>query len=144
MSSADPPSTPPTPDIENSTIPPTDNLLPGNSVQCDDDTPPMDEVQMLVSSKHLMSASTVFKAMLRAGAFQEGQTLNSTGRVSIPLPDDNPDAMKVLLDILHHRNRQVPKTVTLSLMTHLTILVDKYQMVEVLEAYQPIWLADGA
>lgn len=114
----------------------------GGSVQPQSAASPVSEVQMLVSSRHLTSASPVFKAMLRSNTFREGQTLSATGKVSVPLPDDDPDALKLLLDILHHRTLQVPKTISLSTMTNLTILVDKYQMVEVLGAYQHIWLGD--
>jgi hypothetical protein len=68
--------------------------------------------------------------------------LHSTGKLSLPLPDDNPDALNILPDIIHIRNRQVPQEVTLSISTHLTILVDKYQMSEVLWFFLKSWLAD--
>jgi hypothetical protein len=87
---------------------------------------PAGGIEMLVSSKHLTSASPVFKAMLRNGSFQEGRTLAAAGKVTIPLPEDDSTAMKILLDILHHRSRQVPKTVTLKELAHLMILGDKY------------------
>lgn len=88
-----------------------------------------------------MLASPFFRAMLRSDSFQEGRrTLHTTGQASIPLPDDNPDALKVILNIIHFRTRQVPKTVTLNMSTHLSILVDKYQVLEAVETYINMWV----
>jgi BTB/POZ domain len=98
------------------------------------------EIHMLVSSKHLMLASPVFKAMLQHSNFKEGDMLRSSGQVKVPLPDDEPIALKILLDIIHGRVRQVPRQVSLKTMTELSILVDKYQMLEVVELYVEIWM----
>lgn len=93
-------------------------------------------VHMLVSSKILlMVASPVFKAMLLQGNFREGRELQTTGKLSLPLPDDNPDAMRILMDIIHYRNRQVAKKLLFRMLVHIAILVDKYQLLEVVENY---------
>jgi hypothetical protein len=102
---------------------------------------PHREIHMLVSSKHLMLASPVFKAMLQHSNFREGDTLQSSGQVKVPLPDDDPTAFKILLDIIHGRVRQVPRQVNLQIMTDLSVLVDKYQMLEVVELYAEIWMS---
>jgi hypothetical protein len=49
------------------------------------------DVRMLVSSRHLILASSVFEAMLQ-DRFKEGQALRSTGYLELPLPDDDPVA----------------------------------------------------
>lgn len=98
------------------------------------------EIHMLVSSKHLMLASPVFKAMLQHNNFKEGDTLRSSGQVKVPLPDDDPTALNILLDIVHGRVRAVPRAVTLKTMTELSVLVDKYQMLEVVELYAEVWM----
>lgn len=97
------------------------------------------EVEMLVSAKHLMLASPVFNAMFKHD-FLEGDTLRSKGRVEVALPDDDTKAMEVILNIVHGRVRQVPREVTLEVLTALSILVDKYQMHEVVELYVEIWM----
>jgi hypothetical protein len=99
------------------------------------------EIHMLVSSKHLMLASPVFRAMFQCSNFQEGDALRSSGKVKVPLPDDDPAALKILLDIVHGRVRQVPRQVNLQIMTDLSVLVDKYQMLEVVELYAEIWMS---
>jgi BTB/POZ domain len=99
------------------------------------------EIHMLVSSKHLMLASPVFKAMLQHSNFKEGDTLRSSGKVKVELPDDDPAALRILLDIIHGRVRQVPRHVNLKIMTELSVLVDKYQMLEVVELYVEVWMS---
>lgn len=129
------------PDIFESTL--LSNLEgdPVEQYQQDTDMPKgKKEIHMLVSSKHLMLASPVFKAMLQHSNFKEGDTLRSSGQVKVPLPDDDPAALKILLDIVHGRVRQVPRQVGLKTMTELSILIDKYQMLEVVEIYVEIWM----
>ncbi|CZR60553.1 uncharacterized protein PAC_10449 [Phialocephala subalpina] len=106
-------------------------------------SPPKEEhVHMQVSSKHMMLASPVFKAML-TGSFQEGETLRATGKVEVPLPDDNPIVFTILLDIIHGRGRRVPRKVPLKLLALLSIAVDKYQLQESAGAFSDSWI-DGA
>ncbi|PMD57216.1 uncharacterized protein K444DRAFT_632349 [Hyaloscypha bicolor E] len=113
-----------------------------------DPTPDEDEpdrepaivVHMLVSSKHMMLASPVFKAMLQHSRFKEGQKLSATGKAEIPLPDDDPYAFTIILDIIHGRNRQVPREIDLDLLSSISKLVDKYQMVEAVESFSNGWI----
>jgi hypothetical protein len=84
----------------------TDDFASSNTLVqypiCDPKSEPVKEIRMLVSSRHLMLASPVFKAMLQHSNFKEGEELHSTGKVSVPLPDDEPDAFKILLDIIQY------------------------------------------
>jgi hypothetical protein len=110
----------------------------------DDDTPgekvPVVAVHMLVSSKHMMLASPVFKAMLQHSTFKEGRKLGSAGKVEVPLPDDNPDQFQVVLDIIHGRNRRVGREIDLDSLTAISIVVDKYQMAEAVESFLDGWI----
>jgi len=96
-------------------------------------------VNMLVSSKHMSLASSVFEAMLKPN-FYEGSTLVSSGKVEISLPDDDPDLLAILLNIIHGRNKKVPRVIGLDKLTGLTSLVDKYQMQEAIAAFAEIWI----
>jgi hypothetical protein len=97
---------------------------------------------MQISSKHMTLASPVFKAMLRKDAFKEGQELSSTGRLEVPLAEDDPTSLALLLDIIHGRSGKIPRTVDFELMVKITILVDKYQMGDTIEFFSELWL-DG-
>jgi hypothetical protein len=92
-----------------------------------------------VSSQCMILASPVFRAMLQ-GDFKESFELNSTGELRLPLPDDDPDIFSILLDILHHRTKKVPRLVSLGRLTKLAMLVDKYQMQESIEVFSDMWM----
>lgn len=99
-------------------------------------------MHMQVSSKHMMLASPVFKAML-THSFQEGDTLRSTGEVEIPLPDDDPAVFTIILDIIHGRGRRVPRVVPLKLLALLSIVVDKYQLLEPVAVFSDVWINEA-
>ncbi|QSZ33612.1 hypothetical protein DSL72_005180 [Monilinia vaccinii-corymbosi] len=96
------------------------------------------KIHILVSSKHMSLASPVFKAMLQGG-FQEGLKLKQSGRIDLALPEDDAEAWKILIGIIHGRFRSVPLGITLELFTQIAVLVDKYQMHEVPYLFIPAW-----
>ncbi|KAJ5041272.1 uncharacterized protein L3040_005820 [Drepanopeziza brunnea f. sp. 'multigermtubi'] len=100
------------------------------------------KVYMRVSSRLVMRASPVFKAMLKH-SFREGLTLRSTGKVEIPLPDDDPTVFALLMDIVHgnivHRGRPPPPMDTLFL-TKIAILVDKYRLQKHVAMHSNAWV----
>ena len=98
------------------------------------------EVRLLVSSRHMRLVSPVFKAMLQSGNFKEGRELSSAGKVEVSLPDDDPDAFIIIMDIIHGRNRRVPKVIDMETLIRIAMLVDKYQMVEAVEAFSDMWI----
>ncbi|EAS35997.3 uncharacterized protein CIMG_01351 [Coccidioides immitis RS] len=97
-----------------------------------------EEVVFHVSSRHMILASPVFRAMLQR-KFSESNTLQLTGSVEIPLPDDDPDAMLILLKIIHGHMRKVPLRVDLITLVQLAILIDKYDVHEVVELFSNFW-----
>jgi hypothetical protein len=103
-----------------------------------DDVCPLD-IRMLVSSKHMMLASRVFKVML-SNTFSEGRTLRSTGKLELPLPDDDHVAFEILLKIIHGRLRSVPLQVNLLLLSRIAIMVDKYELLEGVVVFSDMWI----
>ncbi|MCJ1396715.1 hypothetical protein MMC18_009607 [Xylographa bjoerkii] len=97
------------------------------------------EVRIRVSSKHLTLASRVFKNMLKPG-FLEGDKLHDPGYVEFLLPDDNPAALLILLNLVHGRIRTVPRKVDIVTLLELAILVDKYELLEITEMILDFWL----
>ncbi|KAM5439740.1 hypothetical protein MferCBS31731_004150 [Microsporum ferrugineum] len=96
------------------------------------------EITVCVSSRHLILASAVFRAMLQHG-FGESRVLRAAGSVKISLPDDDPDAFLIILNIIHGHLRQVPLEVDLQTFTQLAILVDKYELHERIEVFAGFW-----
>lgn len=103
-----------------------------------DEEDPYQGFHVRVSSKHLILASPVFKRMLQV-SFKEGQQLSSQGHTELPLPDDNPAALLVLLNLIHGQTRKVPRAVDLWMLTELAILVDKYELLETTEIVMEHW-----
>ncbi|KUJ15817.1 uncharacterized protein LY89DRAFT_96981 [Mollisia scopiformis] len=95
---------------------------------------------MRVNHKMVMQASPVFKTMLKH-TFLEGNTLYNTGRVEVPLPEDDPIPFGVLMDIIHGRDRwsRVPRQVDLAFLTRLSILVDKYELLQAVSPFVREW-----
>jgi len=89
----------------------------------------------------MILASPVFKAMLKHRNFKEGIELFK-GSVEVPLPDDEPTSWKIILDIIHHNTRSVPQKVDLQTMTNIAVLVDKYQLGDLLWLHAGIWIND--
>ena len=65
-----------------------------------------------------------------------------TGRVEIPLPEDDPDALLILLNVIHGHMRKVPLNVDLHTLTQLAILVDKYGILEGVEIFTNVWFSN--
>jgi hypothetical protein len=98
------------------------------------------EVQMRVSSKHLILASPTFCTSLDSGTFPEGRMLQTEGSVAVELPDENPDVMAILMNVVHGQTRKVPRHVSLEILTKLAVTVNHRQMQEVVELFSDTWI----
>ena len=94
---------------------------------------------LLVSSKVLGLASPVFMAMFKRG-FQEGENLFSGSLRPVHLPDDDPEAVTILCNILHLRHRLIPRVVTLETLTNMVVICDKYDCKDAVTSWSIIWL----
>ncbi|EFW14611.1 conserved hypothetical protein [Coccidioides posadasii str. Silveira] len=92
-----------------------------------------------VSSKHLNLASIVFKQTLQ-GKFRETTTLQSTACVEIPLPNDDPEALTILLDICQVQMSNMPRTVSQRIMVQISCLVDQSYFNEVVLPFSDVWV----
>ncbi|THC94074.1 hypothetical protein EYZ11_006444 [Aspergillus tanneri] len=66
------------------------------------------EIRYRVSAKHLMVASPVFKKSLTCG-WKETDTLQSKGSVEIQVEKWDSEALLILLNVLHCRQREIPR-----------------------------------
>lgn len=88
-----------------------------------------------------MLVSPVFKAMFRyPNGFKEGKKLHTTGLINVPLPDDNPDAFLLLVNIIHCLDTEVPLVINLQSLCDFAVLVDKYQMHDAVAIISSIWI----
>lgn len=99
------------------------------------------EVKIIqVSEAHLSHASSVFKALL-SDKFKEGQATRTLGDWYIQLPDDNPEAVLLLCNILHLNTTKIKVSETTEL-CELAIVVDKYHCSEKVFDYGSKWLQE--
>ncbi|KAK2030587.1 hypothetical protein LX32DRAFT_692319 [Colletotrichum zoysiae] len=99
-----------------------------------------DELQ--VSSKVLILASPVFKAMLDGNFMEATELARNTGFTnpySIDLPDDDVEAMITLCQILHF---YVVKRPELSGLSKLAFISDKYECTQALNYCGRVWISD--
>ncbi|KAF7863206.1 hypothetical protein EAF04_007289 [Stromatinia cepivora] len=94
--------------------------------------------RVLVSSKHMSLASPVFKIMLE-GSFKESLELKTKGSLTLPLPEDDPVAMRILIDLIHGRGDSVPEAVHLHIFTALAVLADYYRCSAVARVCANLW-----
>jgi hypothetical protein len=97
------------------------------------------EVELRVSSRHLILASPYFKAAL-SGPWREAVSISADCSRCIYADDWDPEALLILMDIIHSRNRRVPRRVSLELLAKIAVLVDYYQCHEAVEVFAEIWL----
>lgn len=96
-------------------------------------------VEFLVSSPHLKLASNMFKAMLQPH-FAEGKALQDSGKVTIPLFDDDPDAMEVVMNIVHGQSKKMTQEITPKLLAQIAVVVDKYQLQDNADFFTRVWV----
>ena len=66
----------------------------------------------------------------------------SSSLTELPLHEDDPDTLLILLHAIHGRFRRVPRKVDLKTLTQIAILVDKYELLEVTDLLLDHWLRD--
>lgn len=89
----------------------------------------LDTVELRVSPKLLKMASSVFRAML-SDTFREGRELRTTSHLRLPLPEDYPDAVPILSNMIHgHAYRHSPD-LAFGTLADIAVLVDKYLLHE--------------
>ncbi|KAL2159253.1 hypothetical protein VTH06DRAFT_2688 [Thermothelomyces fergusii] len=101
-------------------------------------SPATGSVTFLVSSHHLKSASPVFSAAL-TGPWDESVPA-ADGRRRIAAEHWDPEALLILLNLIHGRNNRVPRTLTLEMLCKVSVLVDYYSAHEAARFPGLLWI----
>ncbi|KAB8211572.1 major facilitator superfamily domain-containing protein [Aspergillus parasiticus] len=91
------------------------------------------------SSKHLTFACPQFERTLQTG-FREGTKLRATGCLRFPVQDWEAKPFLILMLIIHHRSRMVPRQLSLHMLVEMARLVDYYECYEAVEVFSGSWL----
>ncbi|OGM42367.1 hypothetical protein ABOM_007917 [Aspergillus bombycis] len=96
-------------------------------------------LQIRASSKHLTLSCPQFERTFQMG-FQEGTQLRTKGHLKFPIRDWEPIPFLILMLIIHHRTRLVPREVSLDSLVEIARLVDYYECYEAVEPFSDSWL----
>ncbi|KAF5570767.1 hypothetical protein FPHYL_955 [Fusarium phyllophilum] len=91
-----------------------------------------------VDSNALCRASKVFRAMLR-GSFSDSKPANNLHRWEVRLPEDNPEAFVVLMDIVHANFDHAPLDLKPQELYNICVLTNKYDMTKTLRPMATAW-----
>lgn len=92
---------------------------------------------LLVCSKTLASASSVFKGMLYGAS---GQPLGNGANWVVTLPRDSFTAMAILLNIAHGQHEKVPSALLIAELSMVVAASHKYDMTALLKRWAKTWL----
>ncbi|KAK1690139.1 hypothetical protein BDP55DRAFT_701371 [Colletotrichum godetiae] len=97
--------------------------------------------KFLVSSHILRVASRYFNSLL-ASKFEEGAKIQSGSKPDITLHDDNPEAMEMILSILHYKYQDKWYTLSARMVSVVAMQCDKYDCAASLRPWVNQWLAN--
>ncbi|KAH8883524.1 hypothetical protein GQ53DRAFT_752983 [Thozetella sp. PMI_491] len=96
------------------------------------------EIRMLLSSKHLILASSYFRSILK-GSWKE--TAISAGEyIEITAAEWDTEALLIVMNIIHGHVRRVPRSISLEMLAKIAVLVDYYKCYEVVELFSDCWI----
>jgi hypothetical protein len=98
------------------------------------------EVSYYVSRRHLVSASSTLDRMISGADWKEGNLDENDGLYHVPAQDWDSEALLYVLQILHLRNGQVPRTIPLEMLAKIAVLIDFYDCAEALESFTERWI----
>jgi hypothetical protein len=98
-----------------------------------------ENVRLRVHSLILRSASKIFGAMFGPN-WSEGQRLSKDLPTEVSLPEDDAEAMRTILCVIHLRNDLVPEHLTTQDFLQIAIEVDKYDLTIALKFASSVWL----
>ena len=99
-----------------------------------------DEIWYYVSRRHLVSASPTLERMLSGTNWKEGVRSEEDNLYHVPAKDWDSEALLCVLQVLHLRNGQVPRTVSLETLAKIVVLIDFYDCAEALESFTERWV----
>jgi hypothetical protein len=111
---------------------------------CTNGTPeiPPHEIHYKVCSSQLSLASPKFESMLSGRKWKEGTPTKDDGCYHILAEDWDEDALLILLNVLHFRNSDLPRSASLDMLAKIVVLADYYQCLEAVNLLTELWIRD--
>lgn len=96
-------------------------------------------IRIRVSSRHLALAFQYFKRMLGPD-WEEGKSLRADGCTTITAVGFDLDALLVVLNAMHGRQRHLPRKMSLEQLAKVAVVVDYYQCHGVVDMAKELWI----
>ena len=98
------------------------------------------EARIRVSSRSMIGASKPFSAMFGPDWKEGTELLSQDEPLDVHLPEDDPEALKLICAVIHHRNEVVPRDLSPVDVFAVAVAADKYDCVSVLKFASETWL----
>jgi hypothetical protein len=98
------------------------------------------EVRMRVSSRHLILASRVFRAMFEGPWNENTPSVSGSGRPHIMAVGWDSAAFAIVLDAIHGRYNDIPENVNIGLLVRIAVIIDYYALHECLRHITNVWV----
>ncbi|KAH6951962.1 hypothetical protein DER45DRAFT_636229 [Fusarium avenaceum] len=115
-----------------------DGVLSGTLSLVKDEPEPKHTRYKLCS--HVLRRTCSYFSRLMSSKWQEAE-LEEGFQWTIKATDWDEEAVTILMNILHHRTRGVPRTISLEMLANIAVLVDYYGCHEAAELWVEIWMA---
>ncbi|KAL1853951.1 hypothetical protein Daus18300_011618 [Diaporthe australafricana] len=97
------------------------------------------QVLFRLSSRHLISASPYFRAML-TGPWRENTSRSDDSLYTLDASDWDEEAFQILMNILHGNFKDLTQSVDLELLGKIAVLVDYYKCHDAVTIYAELWM----
>ena len=98
-----------------------------------------DQVVFQVCSRTLARSSPYWDTLLY-GPFLEGKAQQKGDTWEIPLPEERPEELRIILSVVHGKFDNLPEAMACSELFKLTVLADKYDVVRSLKPFWGDWV----
>jgi hypothetical protein len=101
-----------------------------------------ERVRFQVCTGNLMSGSPWFNRALGKNGWMESGLDPEHGKRHISAEDWDEEAFLILMNIIHLRNHEVPRTITLEMLAKFAVIADYYECGESVDLFIDMWVAD--
>ncbi|KAF4966748.1 hypothetical protein FSARC_5613 [Fusarium sarcochroum] len=97
-------------------------------------------IRFKLSSQHLRLSSAFFRKLI-CGDWKEKES-EPGFKWTITATDWDPDALLILMNILHLQTRAVPRTLAFEMLAKVAVLVDYYDCCQAVEPWAEVWISN--
>lgn len=98
-----------------------------------------DEIEIQANSLFLSAASKPFRAIFSPEWRHDDDVEDQDGLVKIPLPEDDPSALRLICAVIQHQNHLIPNSLSANTVLSIAVTADKYDCLRALKFASESW-----